>query len=113
MSHVHYVYIILFIGLLSYYVFRVTFYELLMTCPRLLISRPLSASPPPHPHRLRGPASMDVALLIFVLSAINPDKMVHALQNLASVMKPGGLVLFRDYGIYDMVILLRGLGFRV
>jgi hypothetical protein len=34
--------------------------------------------------------SIDTCLLIFVLSAINPDKMVHALQNLASVMKPGG-----------------------
>ena len=48
------------------------------------------------------PASIDVCLLIFVLSAVNPDKMVHSLQNLAGVMRPGGLVLFRDYGIYDM-----------
>lgn len=48
------------------------------------------------------PGSIDVCLLIFVLSAINPDKMLHSLQNLAFVMKPGGLVLFRDYGIYDM-----------
>jgi methyltransferase-like protein 6 len=46
--------------------------------------------------------SIDKCLLIFVLSAINPDMMVHSLQNLAAVMKPGGRVLFRDYGIYDM-----------
>ena len=45
---------------------------------------------------------MDLALLIFVLSAISPDKMVHSLQNLATVMRPGGQVLLRDYGIYDM-----------
>mmetsp|Transcript_58160 Transcript_58160/g.94022 ORF Transcript_58160/g.94022 Transcript_58160/m.94022 type:complete len:492 (+) Transcript_58160:77-1552(+) len=46
--------------------------------------------------------SIDKCLLIFVLSAINPDKMVHSLQNLAGVMKAGGTVLFRDYGIHDM-----------
>jgi methyltransferase-like protein 6 len=46
--------------------------------------------------------SIDKCLLIFVLSAINPDMVVHSLQNLAAVMKPGGRVLFRDYGIYDM-----------
>lgn len=45
--------------------------------------------------------SVDVATLIFVLSAIHPDKMQQALENLFRVLKPGGVVLFRDYGLYD------------
>ena len=49
-----------------------------------------------------GAESIDVCMLIFVLSAINPDKMVHSLQNMGRVMKPGGRVLLRDYGVYDM-----------
>ncbi|XP_063054583.1 tRNA N(3)-methylcytidine methyltransferase METTL6 [Engraulis encrasicolus] len=49
--------------------------------------------------------SVDVATLIFVLSAIHPDKMLQALQNLHAVLKPGGVVLFRDYGLYDHAML--------
>uniref|UniRef100_A0A8C6ZHR3 tRNA N(3)-cytidine methyltransferase n=1 Tax=Nothoprocta perdicaria TaxID=30464 RepID=A0A8C6ZHR3_NOTPE len=42
--------------------------------------------------------SVDVVTLIFVLSAIHPDKM-HL------VLKPGKCVLFRDYGLYDHAML--------
>ncbi|XP_012692944.2 tRNA N(3)-methylcytidine methyltransferase METTL6 [Clupea harengus] len=49
--------------------------------------------------------SVDAATLIFVLSAIHPDKMQHALENLFRVLKPGGVVLFRDYGLYDHAML--------
>jgi SAM-dependent methyltransferase len=46
--------------------------------------------------------SVDIVLLVFVLSAIAPEKMVRALRELHRVMKPGGHLLFRDYGLYDM-----------
>ncbi|XP_072317370.1 tRNA N(3)-methylcytidine methyltransferase METTL6 [Eucyclogobius newberryi] len=49
--------------------------------------------------------SVDVITLIFVLSAIHPDKMRLALENISRVVKPGGLVLFRDYGLYDHAML--------
>lgn len=44
---------------------------------------------------------VDIALLLFVLSAITPEKMEAALKNICDVIKPGGMLLFRDYGLYD------------
>jgi len=48
------------------------------------------------------PNSVDVVLMVFVLSAISPDRMDAALQCIFRAVKPGGFVLFRDYGLYDM-----------
>ncbi|KAJ3035135.1 Methyltransferase-like protein 6 [Rhizophlyctis rosea] len=45
--------------------------------------------------------SLDLISAIFMLSAVAPDKQANAIQNMRSALKPGGVVLFRDYGLYD------------
>jgi SAM-dependent methyltransferase len=43
----------------------------------------------------------NVTTLLFCLSAIDPKKMATAAKNVASTLKPGGKLVFRDYGRYD------------
>ncbi|KAJ6660731.1 hypothetical protein lerEdw1_017357, partial [Lerista edwardsae] len=45
--------------------------------------------------------SLDVILLVFVLSSIQPDRIQGIVNRLARLLKPGGMMLFRDYGRYD------------
>ena len=72
-----------------------------------------------------APGSVDIAIMIFVLSALHPDEWAQAVKNAWTVrcllpeaprpiadierdmqmLKPGGVLLFRDYGRNDMAQL--------
>ncbi|VDO93194.1 unnamed protein product [Soboliphyme baturini] len=45
--------------------------------------------------------SIDIVTMVYMLSAVNPKKMISVLKNIAKVIKPGGSVIFRDYAIGD------------
>ncbi|KAL2539116.1 S-adenosyl-L-methionine-dependent methyltransferase superfamily protein [Abeliophyllum distichum] len=47
------------------------------------------------------PSSVDVVTLIFMLSAVSPNKMLLVVQNLKKVLKPNGHILLRDYAVGD------------
>jgi methyltransferase-like protein 6 len=49
--------------------------------------------------------SVDLCTLIFVLSAIHPDKLGAVVASLLSVLKPGASVVVRDYGLFDHAML--------
>ncbi|KAJ3525749.1 hypothetical protein NM688_g8359 [Phlebia brevispora] len=49
--------------------------------------------------------SVDIVVLIFVLSALHPREWRQAVHNIHRILKPGGVVLFRDYGRYDLTQL--------
>uniref|UniRef100_A0A7N0V1C2 tRNA N(3)-methylcytidine methyltransferase n=1 Tax=Kalanchoe fedtschenkoi TaxID=63787 RepID=A0A7N0V1C2_KALFE len=48
---------------------------------------------------------VDFVTLIFTLSAVPPDRMLRAITECFNALKPGGLIFFRDYGLYDMTML--------
>lgn len=50
-------------------------------------------------------SSLDYITLIFVLSALKPDVMRYVVRSLASLLKPHGMILFRDYARYDLTQL--------
>ncbi|PMD13768.1 actin binding protein-like protein [Hyaloscypha hepaticicola] len=46
--------------------------------------------------------TVDVVLMIFIFSALSPSQWNQAMHNIYRVLKPGGEVLFRDYGRGDL-----------
>ncbi|ETW78806.1 hypothetical protein HETIRDRAFT_478113 [Heterobasidion irregulare TC 32-1] len=57
-----------------------------------------------------APASADLLVLVFVLSALHPHEWPRALANIHQarplrILKPGGRVLLRDYGRHDLTQL--------
>nr|POE51529.1 trna(thr) (cytosine(32)-n(3))-methyltransferase [Quercus suber] len=48
------------------------------------------------------PGAVDVILMIFIFSALSPTQWVQAVRNASSLLKPGGEILFRDYGRGDL-----------
>lgn len=46
--------------------------------------------------------TVDVAIMIFVFSALSPREWAQAVRNIYKALKPGGLVCFRDYGRGDL-----------
>lgn len=49
--------------------------------------------------------SVDIIVMIFVLSALNPSEWKQAVANVYKMLKPGGMVLLRDYGRHDLTQL--------
>jgi len=50
-------------------------------------------------------ASADVVLLIFTLSAIIPASFDVVVQKIYDALRPGGVICFRDYGLYDLAMV--------
>ncbi|XP_075248053.1 tRNA N(3)-cytidine methyltransferase METTL6-like [Convolutriloba macropyga] len=53
-------------------------------------------------------SQIDVATLLFVLSALEPDSVSKAIRNVASVLKASGKVCFRDYAVNDHAMIRFG-----
>ncbi|KIK04550.1 hypothetical protein K443DRAFT_675800 [Laccaria amethystina LaAM-08-1] len=51
------------------------------------------------------PGTVDIVILVFVMSALHPEEWGRAINNIHKMLKPGGLVVFRDYGRYDLTQL--------
>jgi tRNAThr (cytosine32-N3)-methyltransferase len=48
------------------------------------------------------PDTVDLVVMLFIFSALSPDQWAQAVRNVYTMLKPGGEVLFRDYGRGDL-----------
>lgn len=63
---------------------------------------PLSETEPNLPDGVE-PGSVDIVVMIFVLSALHPREWAAAVRNVRTMLRPKtGLVLLRDYGRHDL-----------
>ncbi|KAL6933345.1 hypothetical protein ACO0R3_002449 [Hanseniaspora guilliermondii] len=46
--------------------------------------------------------TVDIIIMIFVFSALEPEQWKDAIDNASRLLKKGGKILFRDYGRYDL-----------
>jgi tRNAThr (cytosine32-N3)-methyltransferase len=51
------------------------------------------------------PGTVDVLSVIYVLSALHPDEWEQAIHNLYTALRPGGILLIRDYARHDLAQL--------
>ena len=57
------------------------------------------------PYSLPGnilPATVDVMIMVFIFSALSPEQWAQAVRNAWHALRPGGVLLFRDYGRGDL-----------
>lgn len=48
------------------------------------------------------PGSVDIVILVFAFSALSPKQWTSTIQNIWTLLRPGGEVCFRDYGRGDL-----------
>eukprot|EP00746_Dinoflagellata_sp_MGD_P062909 gnl/MRDRNA2_/MRDRNA2_26437_c0_seq1.p1 gnl/MRDRNA2_/MRDRNA2_26437_c0~~gnl/MRDRNA2_/MRDRNA2_26437_c0_seq1.p1 ORF type:complete len:263 (-),score=43.24 gnl/MRDRNA2_/MRDRNA2_26437_c0_seq1:43-750(-) len=70
---------------------------------------------PDHSHLLDvvPKGTVDFVSMLFILSAIDPARHRYVLEMLLSTLRPGGIVLFRDYGLHDLSQLRFPVGHRI
>ncbi|KIY68041.1 methyltransferase [Cylindrobasidium torrendii FP15055 ss-10] len=67
-------------------------------------AEPWDLSKPTMPQGL-VPGSVDIVMMLFVVHALHPSEWRQTIANVHAMLKPGGKILFRDYGRYDVMQL--------
>ena len=77
------------------------------TCEREGVADRLTTEVQDEHSPLGGPAHghFDLALIVFTLSAVPRPGDTALVQRVAAALRPGGAILFRDYGAYDLRML--------